>query len=395
MANSTLIQRAKSGDPEAIAHLINRQLNAKGISAQVSVDWDGLTIALQGQSQAPAQQSAIAYLRKAFERLQSPSIQIIHIQGMRQGESKAAWADMIVLERSPQFDSDPSEAPPTPQPSASPDDADPEYSESSDFATPSSQEVPAENEPYGNVAPTSSATLASEYSDDFEADSDDEPSSRFNGTLFRLGWLALNVPLVWLFHLMPRILASRGWDFALTSPLRPLDTYLWVIMVPISLGQWLLLRRHLSKAYWWAIALLILFYFEELMGVKVLSIFALQRFGINELLGWLLNIIRGFIFGLVVGIPQWIVLRRSLGHAVRTANWIWISAIAWMFGLGLPTLFIVMWMPNFLDLSGSLYPLFRVAVTLAKGMDSLLYALITGIVLARWIRIAKATPKTP
>lgn len=416
MDNSNLIQRAKQGDPVAIAQLINRQLNARGIQAEVVADWDGLSITLRGQTHAPDQASSVAYLRSAFQKLQAATIYTIQVKGSHMGTSEPVWSDIIVLAsraEEPAFGdlSDP----------GLPDETQPDRDDSIVSPSPERTQSASENE----QAVGSYADLYADDHPDIDAHSDYAPddadnvyledaeseSSRshglnpldsaseftapayyFNPVGFRLGWLALNLPLVWLFHLLPRLLYRHDLDLALTSPLRPWDIYPWIIMVPIAIGQWLLLRRHLSKAYWWAIALIVLFYLEELIGSEALLLIELRRFGDSEWLSLLPNLVRGLIFGFLVGLPQWLLLRRSLGHAVQTGHWIWISAIAWMMGLGLPIVTFV-WVANVLGVISlsALYPLMRLIEEIAEGIGPLLYALITGIVLARWIRIARTT----
>jgi uncharacterized integral membrane protein len=220
--------------------------------------------------------------------------------------------------------------------------------------------------------------------------SEDASTSSFDGMRFRLGWLALNVPLLWLFDWIPSILHGLDSTFGSNLLLTLWSLLEWIGFIPIALVQWLLLRSHLSKAYWWAIALVVLSYPGLERHFFRMGMVSLLDWGSFPLSSFILrNAIQGFIFGTLVGIVQWVVLQRSLSHRVQTARWIWISAIAWMIGLNL-SLILTRWMPKLLSpFPESPYPLYALAELLSEGIGPLIFALITGSILSHWISISK------
>ncbi len=357
-ANNRLVQQAKSGDPDAIAQLLNRQLEQQGIHTEVTVVPDGLAIAVSKLPQAPPRQATITYLTSAFRRLDAPSIQSLEVSGWQTGANQATWQQTIVLRNN-------AITPPSPPPPNAPAPASPQSSPTSQSA------------PQGQTKPTPSAA----------------PTKTFNSSLFRLGWLFVTVPFVWLYFWMPQVLyrldstGDNPWQYWY-------DNQQWMLIIPLAIGQWWLLRRHVRSAYWWEIAVVIVFYLETyprgLLSHALIRLVHTLLSTLTPVLDWSPNAIRGFAIGLLLGVSQWLLLRRSLHPPIRTAHWIWISAIAWALGLGLPIL-TNRFMPNFFAISPRLFwPVAEVLHRLSTGIGPFLLAVITGGVLAYWLKTAPA-----
>jgi hypothetical protein len=91
-----LLQLAKQGNAKAIATLINRQLQPKGITAKAIFKDSCLQIMLES-AQVPNQQALVAFIRKGITSLETESIQKIKIYGRQKGEEFPAWSEEIEL----------------------------------------------------------------------------------------------------------------------------------------------------------------------------------------------------------------------------------------------------------------------------------------------------------
>jgi hypothetical protein len=108
-----------------------------------------------------------------------------------------------------------------------------------------------------------------------------------------------------------------------------------------GIGQWLVLRRHMSGAGWWVPASVIgwaLVGSTKWIQGPLLDEFMIGFFGRLEemrlgalvpLSGMGLGLLLDGAMGLVVGLAQWFVLRR---HVQRAGRWVLISAVAWGIG---------------------------------------------------------------
>lgn len=99
MTQQSLIERAKQGDAEAIATLVNRQLQPKGILAKVAVTRECLQIILESTA-VPIQQQLVAYIWNAMSRLEASSIQKVKIYGKQAGNDFPAWHQEFELQNS-------------------------------------------------------------------------------------------------------------------------------------------------------------------------------------------------------------------------------------------------------------------------------------------------------
>jgi pilus assembly protein FimV len=91
-----VLQQARQGDPSAIAALINRHLEPKGISAQVTQQGSALQVVLESD-QVPNQGDLVAYVNKGISGLGLSSVQLLSISGKQSGSGNWAWTEDIPL----------------------------------------------------------------------------------------------------------------------------------------------------------------------------------------------------------------------------------------------------------------------------------------------------------
>lgn len=94
-----LIGLAKQGNVKAIAALINRQLQPKGITTQLMLKNGCLQILLEA-AQIPNQQSLTAFILKGIKGLEVTSIKKIKIFARQSGEKNLAWSQEVALVKS-------------------------------------------------------------------------------------------------------------------------------------------------------------------------------------------------------------------------------------------------------------------------------------------------------
>ncbi|MEH2295377.1 hypothetical protein [Nostoc sp.] len=91
-----ILQLAKQGNPKAIATIINRQLEPKGIIAQVDLKDNCLQILIEAV-QLPPQHIIVEYFRKSFTHLGATAIKTIKVYGKRPGEVFFDWHELLDL----------------------------------------------------------------------------------------------------------------------------------------------------------------------------------------------------------------------------------------------------------------------------------------------------------
>ncbi|NJL45345.1 MAG: hypothetical protein HC922_05580, partial [Leptolyngbyaceae cyanobacterium SM2_3_12] len=99
-----VIQLARQGNPEAIAALMNRHLEAKGILAQVNQQGSALQIVLEA-AQIPNQAELVAYVSKGITGLELSSIRLLSISGKQSGTGGWAWTEEVLLHSPAEFSS--------------------------------------------------------------------------------------------------------------------------------------------------------------------------------------------------------------------------------------------------------------------------------------------------
>lgn len=95
-----LLELAKQGDTKAIAILVNRSLQPKGITAKVNLKNSCLQILVESDN-LPDQELVTQLLVSGIKKLNPESIKSIKIFGRKNGEDIPEWTRNIVLRSSP------------------------------------------------------------------------------------------------------------------------------------------------------------------------------------------------------------------------------------------------------------------------------------------------------
>lgn len=113
-----LLELAKQGNPRAIAVLMNRPLQPRGITADVtSHGGDLLEVTLEAE-QTPNQESLAQFVHKGLSNLGIASINRVRLSGKRRGQAAADWVQEFELQALPDFLETPTavQTPPLPPP---------------------------------------------------------------------------------------------------------------------------------------------------------------------------------------------------------------------------------------------------------------------------------------
>jgi hypothetical protein len=94
-----VLQLARQGDPDAIAALMNRHLEAQGITAHVAQQENRLEVSLEG-AQIPHQADLVAYVKKGITGLELATVHHLTITGRQLGTDTQAWREDLVLKTS-------------------------------------------------------------------------------------------------------------------------------------------------------------------------------------------------------------------------------------------------------------------------------------------------------
>ncbi|SKB11709.1 Poly-gamma-glutamic synthesis PgsA protein-like protein [Planktothrix sp. PCC 11201] len=112
MSDYQTIALAKTGDPKAIAILINQALQSKGVTAKVTRQDHHLQVVLVSE-QLPDIQGSVRVVQNGLMRLQSSVIGSVTISGTRRGQKKSGWTQTLVLQ---EFIPEPLKSPKPPKP---------------------------------------------------------------------------------------------------------------------------------------------------------------------------------------------------------------------------------------------------------------------------------------
>ncbi len=93
-----LVAMAKQGDSKALAVLINRSLQPKGITAKTNLK-DGCLQILVEADQAPNQESTTQFLVRGVRKLNIESLDSLKIFGKQKGQDFPDWSQEIILQR--------------------------------------------------------------------------------------------------------------------------------------------------------------------------------------------------------------------------------------------------------------------------------------------------------
>jgi TusA-related sulfurtransferase len=91
MTQPNILELAKQGDAKAIALLLNRQLQAKGITAAASLK-DGCLQVMLEAAEAPSQQVLAPWVSKSIAGLGAASIEKVKVYGRQTGAKVPAWS---------------------------------------------------------------------------------------------------------------------------------------------------------------------------------------------------------------------------------------------------------------------------------------------------------------
>ncbi|MBD1868130.1 choice-of-anchor D domain-containing protein [Cyanobacteria bacterium FACHB-471] len=91
-----LLEQSRQGDPEAIAALIDRSLQPKGIRTQAEIDEDCLHLFLEA-NQAPPQAQLVPFIRNGLTSLGVESIRMVRIYGRQKGQRQPIWQEAVDL----------------------------------------------------------------------------------------------------------------------------------------------------------------------------------------------------------------------------------------------------------------------------------------------------------
>jgi hypothetical protein len=96
MTPQDILNAAKQGNPQAIAALMNRSLQPKGITARARLVDGTLQVMLEGDT-APSQAESVAYVTKGIKGLEIPGISNLMIAGKAIGAENLEWTERIEL----------------------------------------------------------------------------------------------------------------------------------------------------------------------------------------------------------------------------------------------------------------------------------------------------------
>ncbi|WP_448598367.1 hypothetical protein [Thermoleptolyngbya sp.] len=97
MAQTNLLELAKQGDPQAIATLMNRSLQPRGMTASVNRQGNCLYVMLQAE-QVPNRQVLTAFVQNGISNLGVSSIQLVKIAGQQFGMAEPAWTQDLRID---------------------------------------------------------------------------------------------------------------------------------------------------------------------------------------------------------------------------------------------------------------------------------------------------------
>lgn len=95
------LQMAKRGNSSAITALINRSLQAKGVTVKTAIKGTCLKIILDAD-QLPDQEEFTEFLTRGITKLNIDSIESLEIFGRQRGENLPAWSQEILIQKTSQ-----------------------------------------------------------------------------------------------------------------------------------------------------------------------------------------------------------------------------------------------------------------------------------------------------
>ncbi len=96
MPEENLSELAKQGNPNAIAVMLNRSLQAKNIAAKVNRQEDTLHILLES-AKVPQQKAMVSFIQKGLTKLGITSITTVKVYCRQMGEKSPAWSQTFEI----------------------------------------------------------------------------------------------------------------------------------------------------------------------------------------------------------------------------------------------------------------------------------------------------------
>lgn len=96
MGKSHLLTMAQQGDQEAIATLINKNLQPRGITAKCAMTSGYLRIFLEG-AQVPNQKGLVPFIHQGIQRLNIENLRLARVFGQKKGTKHLAWHQQLDL----------------------------------------------------------------------------------------------------------------------------------------------------------------------------------------------------------------------------------------------------------------------------------------------------------
>lgn len=100
MVRRHFLQLAREGDAQAIATLINRNLQPKGIFAIVKYELGYLQICLEA-AQVPRQAIMMNFIHEGIKRLEVEGIRLVRVYGRRKGKPNFSWHESFIPDENP------------------------------------------------------------------------------------------------------------------------------------------------------------------------------------------------------------------------------------------------------------------------------------------------------
>lgn len=92
-----LLATAKQGNPKAIADLMNRSLNPKGVAVKAFMQKQRLNIFLES-AEVPPQQILMGFVRKGLESLGLTTVQTVRVHGRQEGSDLPSWVEEFAVD---------------------------------------------------------------------------------------------------------------------------------------------------------------------------------------------------------------------------------------------------------------------------------------------------------
>lgn len=99
MSQENFFEAAKEGNSQAIAALLNKSLNPKGVTIKVANNKGCLTIVAESQA-APKQDALVDFLKNSFAKIVPANISQVIVRGRAVGQTQSAWQESFNLNSS-------------------------------------------------------------------------------------------------------------------------------------------------------------------------------------------------------------------------------------------------------------------------------------------------------